>query len=343
HSSSRRQRSRHARRPHRLAHAGAHCSRHSRRRGLQSPRYLHSLPGDECSRQHHPPRRRWRARSPLASDSSRRLRPCRRTRRGRRRCCLRRSASRRRRCWRLAFRGCRLRRRSSRRIAHRSPTRCRRYAQPQLFRLPPHLPRHSPDFLLLLSFTRVPASSPRMSEMHTNGYYRLCQNLAILSASRIGMKLSRSTLLSLLIASPAFVHPSRPQAQAIQNPPQPQFVATPPAGSMIVYVSDFDLDVVYAKPTQRPVPRRRPPVNSSNSSGSTGTAPKSTPGASTPPASQTPVAPDSLSKETPADRANALVNAMSENLIRALRQAGYDARRLLGGAALPKLGLRIRG
>ena len=157
------------------------------------------------------------------------------------------------------------------------------------------------------------------------------------------MKLSRSTLLSLLIASPAFVHPSRPQAQAIQNPPQPQFVATPPAGSMIVYVSDFDLDVVYAKPTQRPVPRRRPPVNSSNSSGSPGTAPKSTPGASTPPASQTPVAPDSLSKETPADRANALVNAMSENLIRALRQAGYDARRLLGGAALPKLGLRIRG
>jgi len=34
---------------------------------------------------------------------------------------------------------------------------------------------------------------------------------------------------------------------------------------------------------------------------------------------------------------------MSENLIRALRQAGYDARRLLGGAALPKLGLRILG
>src|SRR5207245_9088963 len=31
------------------------------------------------------------------------------------------------------------------------------------------------------------------------------------------------------------------------------------------------------------------------------------------------------------------------NLIRALRQAGYDARRLLGGAALPKLGLRILG
>jgi hypothetical protein len=34
---------------------------------------------------------------------------------------------------------------------------------------------------------------------------------------------------------------------------------------------------------------------------------------------------------------------MSENLIRALTQAGYDAQRLPAGASLPKTGLRIRG
>jgi len=52
---------------------------------------------------------------------------------------------------------------------------------------------------------------------------------------------------------------------------------------------------------------------------------------------------DDSSEETPADRANALVNGVSENLIRALAQAGYDARRLPAGDPLPKLGLRIRG
>ena len=48
-------------------------------------------------------------------------------------------------------------------------------------------------------------------------------------------------------------------------------------------------------------------------------------------------------EETPADQATALVNAVSENLIRALKQAGYDARRLAAGASLPPQGVRIRG
>ncbi len=34
---------------------------------------------------------------------------------------------------------------------------------------------------------------------------------------------------------------------------------------------------------------------------------------------------------------------MSENLIKALTQAGYDARRLSAGVSLPKVGVRIRG
>jgi hypothetical protein len=157
------------------------------------------------------------------------------------------------------------------------------------------------------------------------------------------MKLRRLSLRLLLIpfATLALATPSR--AQSASNLAEPQPANALPANSMVVYVSDFDLDVVYPKPTQRPVPRRRPPVNSGNTSSSPGTAPKNTPGAYTPAALQTPPAADSPSEETPADRANALVNAMSENLIRALTQAGYDARRLPAGASLPKVGLRIRG
>src|SRR2546421_585116 len=45
----------------------------------------------------------------------------------------------------------------------------------------------------------------------------------------------------------------------------------------------------------------------------------------------------------PADQANTLVKAVSENIIRALTQAGFDARRLPGGAPLPQQGVRISG
>lgn len=43
------------------------------------------------------------------------------------------------------------------------------------------------------------------------------------------------------------------------------------------------------------------------------------------------------------DRANALVNAMSESLVSALQRAGYRVQRLRSGAALPAAGVRIRG
>ena len=52
---------------------------------------------------------------------------------------------------------------------------------------------------------------------------------------------------------------------------------------------------------------------------------------------------DAATEETPADRANALINAVSENIIRALTQAGYDARRLPAEAPVPQQGMRIRG
>jgi hypothetical protein len=52
---------------------------------------------------------------------------------------------------------------------------------------------------------------------------------------------------------------------------------------------------------------------------------------------------DGSEEETPAEQANALVHAVSDNIIRALTKAGYDARRLQPGVQPPQQGLRIRG
>ena len=46
---------------------------------------------------------------------------------------------------------------------------------------------------------------------------------------------------------------------------------------------------------------------------------------------------------TPADQANALINVVSESLIRALQEVGYRAQRLPASSAIPKVGLRLRG
>ncbi|SRR6266571_2609271 len=112
---------------------------------------------------------------------------------------------------------------------------------------------------------------------------------------------------------------------------------------MIVYVSDFDLDVLYPEVPRRLPPRKASPATKGSASSSPSTAPKTASSAPASTTSRTTATPDSPAEETPADRANALVNAMSENLIRVLRQAGYDARRLPAAASLPRVGLRIRG
>src|SRR5712664_1284891 len=120
--------------------------------------------------------------------------------------------------------------------------------------------------------------------------------------------------------------------------------------SKIVYVSDFELDVV----------RRRAEKNSSRGA-AVETAPEEASGAaaaaasassnstptgsssktSRPPASLRPA--DSQTDDTASERANALVTAMSENLLRTLGRAGYTVRRVRAGEALPQAGLRIRG
>ena len=151
------------------------------------------------------------------------------------------------------------------------------------------------------------------------------------------MKLLHLPPLFLLIAFSAAAGLTRQQA-ADPNPALTPSVTATPIGAMTVYVSDFDLDVVNRKPPPKAVPstsptpaprrtivspsgaRRRGPSSASDTSDS-----------------------DAVAEQTPAEQATALVNAVSENLIRALAEAGYDARRLAKGEAPPQRGLRIRG
>jgi hypothetical protein len=159
------------------------------------------------------------------------------------------------------------------------------------------------------------------------------------------MTLLRLCVLLPLIAVSAAARPISQQAQPEPNPPLPQPPAAAPAGAMVVYVSDFDLDVVHRKPSQKPAPRTSSPASPHGVSRSPSGVPRNAPAASVSGSatSQGSDSSDTPAEETPADQANALVNAVSENIIRALNQAGYDARRLPAGESLPKLGVRIRG
>jgi uncharacterized protein DUF4410 len=161
------------------------------------------------------------------------------------------------------------------------------------------------------------------------------------------MTLLRILVLLPLIALPAFAQAGPQQQPPEQSTPQPQLAAAAPAGAMVVYVSDFDLDVVHRKPSPKPATRtssRSSPRGALRSPSGVPRRPSSA-SVSGPATSPGPDSSDASPEETPApaDRANALVNAVSENLIRALKRAGYDARRLLADEPLPKLGLRIRG
>lgn len=163
----------------------------------------------------------------------------------------------------------------------------------------------------------------------------------MLCALKNGRTFLRVSGLLLFLTFVAFPHPSTGQTPPEQDPLE-SISSAAPAGARTVYVSDFDLDVVQRKPSPKPAPRnsaqsdsRRPSVSSTSRR-----RPPSAPASDTS-ASQGQDGSDT--EETPADRANALVNAVSENLLRALKQAGYDARRLPAGASMPQLGLRIRG
>jgi len=143
------------------------------------------------------------------------------------------------------------------------------------------------------------------------------------------MKLAQLSFLFFLASSYACAQAVSTQTQPSSDLLQPSLETSPPVRGVIVYVSDFDLDVLYVKRPPRATPRT-----------ASRSAPGSRPASST--ASRTSSDADTP-EETPADRANALINAVSESLIHALMQAGYDARRLPAGSAPPNAGLRLRG
>ena len=160
------------------------------------------------------------------------------------------------------------------------------------------------------------------------------------------------TFLRLLVLLPVAVLPvpaqSAPQQSAELNSLQPPSAVAAPtasAGAPVVYVSDFDLDVVQRKPARKPrATRISPPSKPASTSRSSSGVPRTGPSpASERTTSQSTESTDAADEETPADQANTLVKAVSENLIRALTQAGFDARRLDTNSQPPKAGIRMRG
>jgi hypothetical protein len=133
--------------------------------------------------------------------------------------------------------------------------------------------------------------------------------------------------------------------------PSPQTANASTARSPIVYVSDFELDIVMGRMKPRSAPRP--------ASGSATTAPRASSSdraSSAPPAAQRSTSSsassnkpnaartaDSQTDDSPAQRANELLNAVSENIVSALEKAGYKAQRLRAGEPHPPKGLRIRG
>lgn len=158
-----------------------------------------------------------------------------------------------------------------------------------------------------------------------------------------------SVLLPFLALSVAAQTPE--QLSAEPNAPEPPSSAAAPADAPVVYVSDFDLDVVHRKPKPKP-PAARTSTRSKpgSTSGSMSRAVSGVPRTGPSPApestsSQNTEADTSEAEkeEGPAEQANALVKAVSENLIRALTKAGFDVRHISANSPLPKSGVRIRG
>lgn len=161
------------------------------------------------------------------------------------------------------------------------------------------------------------------------------------------MTLIRIMVLLPLVTLPVAAQSAPQQSVELDSPRPPAALAAPaaPAGAPVVYVSDFDLDVVQRKPSPKARASRtsvpsKPASTSRSPSGVPRTGPSPPPEPAT---SRSTESAETSDEETPADQANTLVKAVSENLIRALTQAGFDARRLSGGAPLPQQGIRVTG
>lgn len=154
------------------------------------------------------------------------------------------------------------------------------------------------------------------------------------------MTMNRLVPLLLLIAS--FVLASPGPNRAVPSP-YPQTAYISPAPAPVVYLSDFELDVFRGRGERRSPPRTSPSTAAGSTPATAPVAQRSTsPGTSSKKPAPARTA-DAQSDDYPAERANELVNAMSENLLSALEKAGYKVQRLRGGGPRPEKGLRIRG
>lgn len=150
------------------------------------------------------------------------------------------------------------------------------------------------------------------------------------------MTLLPAFILQVFLALPGCAPENLAPAPSDTVSAPPQSVSTE---TLVMYVSNFELGVT----SNRKLPKKptsRASASPGGPSSSNAAASKRPPSASAAPAQNGASEP---AEETPADRANALQLAISDSLIRALRQAGYSAQRLPDGAPLPKTGLRIRG
>src|SRR5258708_17272602 len=159
------------------------------------------------------------------------------------------------------------------------------------------------------------------------------------------MRMFRAVGLFLTALASALPNPSSKVPKPVLAGHMMQDANASATESKIVYVSDFELDVV----------RRRAEKNSSRGA-AVETAPEEASGAAPAAASAssnaTPASSSSKTSRSPAsakpddtasERANALVTAMSENLLRTLGKPAYPVHPLRPGEALPQAGLRIRG
>jgi hypothetical protein len=145
----------------------------------------------------------------------------------------------------------------------------------------------------------------------------------------------------------AFLNPG-PKTSA--DPRAPQDPNSSSGASKVVYVSDFELDVVPRRARRNMPAGSAAAIAPSEPSDSALTAPRpassSAPGdpsSKTSPSPSTSKVADPDADDGPSNRAAALLSAMSINLVRILEKAGYTVRRVHGGEAPPHTGLRIRG
>jgi hypothetical protein len=162
------------------------------------------------------------------------------------------------------------------------------------------------------------------------------------------MKAFRFVPLLLLIAVAALFYP---KPELVEAWPRPQTANASAARGRIVFVSDFELDIFTGRMKRRLAPRAASdlPTNAPRTASSDRAShapPAAQRSASSGASSNRPNAVrtvDSQTDDSPAQRANELVNAVSENIVSALEKAGYKAQRLRAGEPRPVKGLRIRG